>query len=248
MEDRDIFILILTVMVVITLCGGIATFLRIFLLNRRKLAAQEARGAELWAPREASRRHQRRSRSNLPEAIPIEANTIHSGPVLGNAVIKDANVVRMYAKELVPVDSPRVPAGALASVPSLSNRPRNQRKRSMSNGALTDAYRQPVVSTEPFLELHCVQCDEETAFPEDLEWGGYVIVECPQQPVELSEEGAASTSAAVTRKSPSRREANEVRELQFYRHQTSSTFYGAAQYYNNPRQAQGAYAEPCLPG
>ncbi|KAG5495975.1 hypothetical protein JIQ42_02857 [Leishmania sp. Namibia] len=241
MQTHDIFIVIVTVMVVIVFCGGVATFLRIFFLNRRKLAAQEARSAELRAIREASRRHHHRGRSNLPEAIPIEVNTIHSGPVLGNAVIKDVKVLRMFAKELVPVDTHHVPAGALASVPSPSNGPGNQRKRSLSNGTLAAAYEQPAVSTESFPAFHCVQCGEETAFPEDLQCGGYVIVECPQQPVELSEEGVANTSsAAVTRKSPSRREANEVRELQFYRHQTSSTFYGAAQYYNNPRQAQSA--------
>ncbi|KAG5471456.1 hypothetical protein LSCM1_01545 [Leishmania martiniquensis] len=241
MQSHNTFVLVATVVVIIIFIGGLATFLRLCIRNRRKFAEQAARNAEVRVNREALRGRNRRSRDRLPEAIPVEVNTIHGGPVLGNAVIKDASILRKYESELVRVDVPTSSSGALASGPNSSNRHGTHRTTARSRGVHTAPGGEPPASAQYSPTSEQWERSEVVAFPEDLACGGYVIVEYPQEPVGLRAEAVGNPgSVSSAQQAPHRRNQQEAHTLEFYRHQTSSVFYGASQYYSSPRQAQRA--------
>lgn len=228
------FTLVLTLVLVVTILGGLGAFLCFAARRQRRAAVAEGGESELRPSTEASHAHHQESRPHIPEAIPLETDASNGGPALGNAIIKDFNILRDYEGELVRVDVLNSAPGAPAGVPKPLDSSGNQRGSVPGEGAVTSSSRRHPRSTEPPLAPENLQHTEVPAFPEDLERGGYVIVECDQQQALAGNEAGITAAAASNHQMPSLTGAKPARKFEFYRHQTSSAVYGAAQYYHNP--------------
>lgn len=224
--------LVITLCFVIASLGGLGAFLWLTTRRQRSAAAAEGREYERRTSAETSRARHQESRARFPEVIPLETGTSNGSPALGNAFIKDFNVLRDYEGQLVRVDVANSTPGAPAGVPPPANRSGNQWRNVPGEGTVTSSYRQQEVWTASPLAPANLQHTEVPAFPEDLESGGYVIVERDQQQALAGSDVEITAAAASNQQMPSLTEAKPARKLEFYRHKTSSAVYGTAQYYN----------------
>ncbi|TPP41381.1 hypothetical protein CGC20_2955 [Leishmania donovani] len=234
MSYSNTFALAVTLCIVVAVLGGLGAFLCLMARRQRSAAAEDGRESELRTSAEASRARHQGSRAHLPEAIPLETDPSNGGPALGNAFIKDFNILRDYEGEFVRVDVANSISGTPAGVPPPSNSSGSQWGSVPGEGTMISSYRQHPVSTASPLAPVNPQHTEVPAFPEDLERGGYVIVECDQQQERAGNDFGTTVAAASNHQMPSLKEAKPARKLEFYRHKSSSAVYGTAQYYNNP--------------
>ncbi|KAK7201498.1 hypothetical protein NESM_000213300 [Novymonas esmeraldas] len=240
MHYRHRLALIVAVVVIFVVVGGVCAIVRFAIRYNRSGAALEAREAAHRAAMEASRARRRRGVAELPQALPHETKVNTDGPALGNVVIKNATDLRTYERELVrvhvPTSSSRDGANAAAegncSV-SAGLAALAEDSTALSAGQRSVASVPPCTSSAP---LHTRVEEEVEAFQDDLERGGFVIVDCGRAPSsDPLETDPLSRSAAQRRETET--VAPAQRHIQIFRHQPSSMVYGAATYYSNPAAA-----------
>ncbi|GET91241.1 unspecified product [Leishmania tarentolae] len=234
MLSSTVFLFVVPVSVVLAVSGGITLILCLTARRERRVTSGERLEYAPLSSQEAVRANDREHRTPVPALIPLETSARDDSAVLGNVLINDVNALRDYEDELVRVDIPNSIPGNPRGVRTPSNGSDDQWGSIPREGVTRSPYRRAPVSTESPSDPETSQHTEVPAYPEDLESGGYVIVECdePQAPSGTEEE--ITGGAASNYQMPSLTEAKSVRRHVFYRHRTSRDVYGEAQYYNSP--------------
>lgn len=257
MQHRLRLALILAIVIGLVVFSGVGIILRFAIRYNRSGAAQALREAELRAAREASRAHRRRAaQAQLPEAIPVETKAKFTGPALGNVIIKGTSALREFESELVRVEVPKKrPAvtEAIAASSSVGNscgvtiNPSESRvaAHEPGNGDEEEAFTHSPVMPSRSLSASAPGTDELSTFQDEIERGGYVIVECSQRSTgppaaEASGEPGAGQESQVPSPTEATSAATPPRRVALFRHQTSSVMYGTARYYNSHVQAPSA--------